>query len=78
MRELKVLVFKFIAIDRLASRSNTIGKIAPLAHELRDDSVESRSLVVQRLSRHPLRVDMKEAVRQSKRPRAKAARWHAN
>lgn len=43
--DLEVLVFEFLAIDRLASSAVALGEVTSLSHEVSDDSVESASLV---------------------------------
>mmetsp|Transcript_29599 Transcript_29599/g.76476 ORF Transcript_29599/g.76476 Transcript_29599/m.76476 type:complete len:228 (-) Transcript_29599:39-722(-) len=48
--ELKVLVGKLLAVDRLAAGTVATREVAALQHELRDDTVEDAALVVQRLA----------------------------
>lgn len=47
VRELEVLVFELGAVDRLASGTVTGGEVTTLQHEVRDDTVERRSLVTE-------------------------------
>jgi len=51
MLRLEVLISKLCSIDRLSTSTITLGKVASLEHEIRDHTVENRTLVVQRLSR---------------------------
>lgn len=44
------LVLKLVAIDGLAARSVTGGEVTTLDHELLDNTVEARALVVKRLA----------------------------
>ena len=46
----EVLIVELVAIDGLTSSTVAGSEIATLSHELGDDSVEGRSLVVERLS----------------------------
>ena len=40
MLQLKVLVFKLVAINGLSSSAVVVGEVAALAHELGNDAVE--------------------------------------
>jgi hypothetical protein len=48
---LEILIVKFHTVDRLAARAIAFCEVAALDHELLDDAVEERPLVVQRLAR---------------------------
>jgi len=43
--ELEVLVLELVAVDGLAAGPVVVGEVPPLAHEVGDDSVESRATV---------------------------------
>ena len=43
--QLEILILKLVAIDAFATSSITLGEVTPLAHELRNDAVESGALV---------------------------------
>uniref|UniRef100_A0A7S2V998 Uncharacterized protein n=1 Tax=Entomoneis paludosa TaxID=265537 RepID=A0A7S2V998_9STRA len=43
--QLEVFILELIAVDGLSTSTVVVGEIASLAHELRDDTVERRSLV---------------------------------
>lgn len=45
----EVLIFELVAEDGLAASAIMGGKVAPLAHEVGDDSVESGALVAEPL-----------------------------
>ena len=45
MLQLEVLILKLVAVDGLATSTIMVGEISTLAHELRDDAMESGSLV---------------------------------
>lgn len=45
MLQLEVLILKLVAVDGLATSAIVVGEISTLAHELRDDTMESGSLV---------------------------------
>ena len=47
--QLEVLVGELLAVDGLATRAVTAGEVTTLEHELRDDSVEGRTLVAEAL-----------------------------
>ena len=47
MFELKVLISKFSAVDGFSSGTIAVGKIAALTHEVGNDAVECRTLIVQ-------------------------------
>lgn len=47
--ELEVLVLELVAVDRLATSAVVVGEVASLAHEVRDDTVESAALVAEAL-----------------------------
>ena len=47
MLQLEVLILELVAVDGLATSAIVVGEIASLAHELRDDAVESGSLVAE-------------------------------
>lgn len=51
MLELKVLVLKLLAVDGLAAGAVASGEVTTLDHELLDDTVEARTLVVEGLAR---------------------------
>ena len=51
MLELKILVGKLGAVDGLSPGAVAIGKISALAHEVGNDAVKGRTLVVQRFAR---------------------------
>ena len=46
----EILIIEFGTIDRLSSSSIMICEISTLDHEIRDDSVESTSFIVQRFT----------------------------
>lgn len=47
----EVFILKFVAVDGLSSSTITPGEITSLAHEVRDNTVESTSLEVEGLAR---------------------------
>jgi hypothetical protein len=47
----EVLVFKLLPVYRLSAGAIALCEVSTLDHELLDDSVEPRALVVQRLAR---------------------------
>lgn len=47
--DLEVLIGKLLAVDGLATSAVTTGEVTTLKHELRDDTVEGRALVLQAL-----------------------------
>ena len=49
MLELKVLISKLLAVDRLAAGPVVVGEVAPLQHERRDHPVKARPLVTESL-----------------------------
>lgn len=50
MLQLEVLVLKLLAVDALAAGAVAIGEVTTLDHELLDDTVEIRALVVERFA----------------------------
>ena len=44
MLQLEVLICKLLAVDALATSSIVLGEVTSLAHEVRDDPVESAAL----------------------------------
>lgn len=55
----KVLIFEFVvAVYRLSSSPIVVGEVASLAHEALDDSMECRSLVVERNTGFSLAVSL--------------------
>lgn len=50
MLQLKVLVLKLLAVDALAAGAVAVGEVTTLDHELLDDTVEIRALVVERFA----------------------------
>lgn len=48
--QLEVLILELLAVDALAAGTITGGEVAALDHELLDDAVELRALVVERLA----------------------------
>ncbi len=46
----EVLISELAAVDGLATSAVALGEIAALSHEAGDDSVEGRSLIVERLA----------------------------
>lgn len=49
--ELEVLISKLLAVDGLATSAVAPGEVTALQHKLRNDTMESRALVMKRLSR---------------------------
>lgn len=47
MLQLEVLILELVTIDGLATSAIVVGEITSLAHELRDDTMESGSLVTE-------------------------------
>lgn len=45
----EVLILELVAVDGLASSAVVVGEVSALAHEVRDDAVEDRSLVAESL-----------------------------
>lgn len=45
----KVFVFKLVAVDGLAPGAVVFGEVSPLAHEVRDHTVERAALVAEPL-----------------------------
>ena len=45
MLQLKVFVFEFVAVDRLATGAVVVGEVAALTHEVRDHTVERTAFV---------------------------------
>jgi hypothetical protein len=48
--EFKILIGKFFSVDAFASPSVSVGEVTSLEHEVGDNTVEHRSLVMQRLA----------------------------
>jgi len=46
----KIFVLEFFSVNRFAAASVAVGKVPSLDHKLRNDPMERRSLVVQRLA----------------------------